>query len=108
MDMLRRSDRQALIQINGRNSVFLTREVEEHGDVLVSFAPGPGFREVVGVVEAKDEVMLVTVEGDLRLPAPSKSKLSSLISSESGTARMRGWLLVGNNGRCDALSPSML
>src|SRR5712664_1774713 len=47
----------------GGDSVFLTREVEEHGDVLVSFAPGPGFREVVGVVEAKDEVMLVTGGG---------------------------------------------
>jgi hypothetical protein len=37
--------------------------VEEHGDVLVILTPGPSFRDVFGVVEADDEMMLVTGGG---------------------------------------------
>ena len=42
-----------------QESVFLAGEVEDHGSVFVVFAPGPGFRDVIGVVEMKDEMMLV-------------------------------------------------
>jgi len=33
--------------------------VEDHGSVLVARAPGPGFGDVIVVLEAKDEVVLM-------------------------------------------------
>src|SRR5207244_10511004 len=42
------------------SSVCLAGEVEEHGDILVILAPSPGFDDVIGVVEAEDQVMLVS------------------------------------------------
>ncbi len=42
-----------------RRSLFLSGEVEDHGSVFVAFAPGPGFRDVIGVFQLKDKMMLV-------------------------------------------------
>ena len=39
--------------------VFLSGEVEDHGSVFVAFAPRPGFRDVIVILEAEDKVMLV-------------------------------------------------
>jgi hypothetical protein len=39
--------------------VFLSGEVEDHGSVFVAFAPCPSFRDVIVILKAKDEVMLV-------------------------------------------------
>jgi hypothetical protein len=39
---------------------FFTGEVEDHGGVFVAFAAGPGLGDVIFVLEAKDEVMLLT------------------------------------------------
>ena len=39
--------------------VFPAGEVEDHGSVFVAFAPRPGFRDVIVILEAEDKVMLV-------------------------------------------------
>jgi hypothetical protein len=55
----KRPSRRLCIRAVGVDSVFLAGEVEKHGDVFVAFTPGPRFCEVVRVVEAKNEMMLM-------------------------------------------------
>lgn len=42
---------------------LLARQVKDHESVFVVLTPGPGFRDVVGVVEADDELMLMSCGG---------------------------------------------
>src|SRR5260370_29629217 len=59
-----RTPHRALL-INGESlrrrmpSGFLAGEVEDHGSIFVARAPGPGFGDVIVVLEAEDEMMLV-------------------------------------------------
>lgn len=51
-------DRRDVSSLRGTGKLLrLACEVEHHGRIFVAFTPGPGFRNVIGVLEFKDEIM---------------------------------------------------
>src|ERR1700675_3832929 len=53
---------------------LLARQVKDHESVFVVLTPGPGFRDVAGVVEADDEPMLMSCRGGFEISRALKFK----------------------------------
>lgn len=52
--------------------------MKKHEGIFVVLAPSPSFRDVVSIVKADEQVMLVALGRRLQVPAPRTSELSFL------------------------------
>lgn len=67
-----------------------------HGDLVFPVSsPGPFFRDVAFIIESQHESLLVPHRKVRQIASSVKLKVQFLHVTGFGTARIRGWLFVG-------------
>src|SRR5260370_8724582 len=88
---------------------LLAREVKNHERIFVALTPSPGFRDVVGVLEAHDQAMMMSLGRIFEVSRALKFKAELLGVVRVGSSAHAGRICPGatmHTGHCSRSTPT--